>query len=207
MTDQDKPNKHVERSIRMRERILTATLDCIFEDGFQNASTTAIVKRAGVSRGAMLHHYPTKEILIASAIEKLLEDEIDDLRAMAIAYAEKQKTIDDFVDYLWSRFSGRLFMITLDFLASARTDDKLREAVIPPSLNFHKSLNDIWSQFFKYEDISPERVRLHLNTTLCLMRGMGAQTVIRDDQEYFDEIRANWKSILHGLLDDEASAN
>ncbi|PHQ71429.1 MAG: TetR family transcriptional regulator [Sneathiella sp.] len=201
MNAQGKPNKHVERSARMRERILTATLDCIYENGFQKASTTEIVKRAGVSRGAMLHHYPAKELLIASAIEKLLEDEIKDIRKRAVAYADGQQTIDDFVDYLWSRFSGRLFMITIDFLSSARTDEKLRGAVIPVSLNFHDSLNEIWLQFFKNNRKSPDQVRILLNTTLCLMRGMGAQTIIREDEEYFNEIGDNWKLLLHSLLD------
>ncbi len=201
MDAQGKPNKHVKRSARMRERILTATLDCIYEYGFNKASTTEIVKRAGVSRGAMLHHYPAKEILIASAFEKLLEDEIADIRKRAVAYAEGQQTIDDFVDYLWSRFSGRLFMITMDFLSSARTDEKLCEAIIPVSLNFHDSLNEIWLQFFENKRKSPDQVRILLNTTLCLMRGMGAQTIIRKDEKYFDEIGTNWKLLLHNLLD------
>ncbi|MCG8493834.1 MAG: TetR/AcrR family transcriptional regulator [Sneathiellales bacterium] len=196
-----KPNKHVERSTRMKEKILKATLDCIYEYGFNQASTTEIVKRAKVSRGAMLHHYPVKETLIAAAVGKLLEDEIADLRKIAAAYAEGHKTIDDFVDYLWERFSGRLFMITIDFLSNSRTDEKLREALIPVSLNFHDSLNEIWLQFFNHQKKSPEEIRLLLNTTLCLLRGMGAQTIIRKDKAYFDEIIENWKSLLHSLLD------
>ena len=203
MNNIDKPNKQAARSLKMRERVLSAALDSIFEDGFQKASTTEIVKRAGVSRGAMLHHFPSKEVLIAAAIEKLLDDEIDFIRAEAGAYSRKEKSIDDFVDFLWSRFSSRLFMITIDFLSSARTDDRLREAVIPVSLHFHDSLNEIWSQFFHYEKSSPEKVQTLLNTTLCLMRGMGIQTVIRDDDAYFNSIRNCWKQILHSQLDED----
>ncbi len=203
MNSIDKPNKQAERSLRMRERVLNATLDCIYEDGMQNASTTEIVKRAGVSRGAMLHHFPSKEVLIAAAVEKLLDDEIRYIREEASAYSRHEKSIDDFVDFLWTRFSGRLFMVTMDFLSSARTDDKLQEAVIPVSLHFHEGMNEIWSQFFHYEKSSVEKVQLLLNTTLCLMRGMGVQTVIRKDQEYFDGIRNYWKSILHSLLDED----
>ncbi|WP_282606162.1 TetR/AcrR family transcriptional regulator [Pelagibius sp. Alg239-R121] len=199
-----KLSKQEARSARMRERILTATLDSIHELGYQNASTTEIASRAGVSRGAMLHHFPTKEVLIGSAVESLLEAEITDLRGIADDYAHKKLTIDDFVDYLWSRFSGRLFMITIDFLSSARTDEKLREAVIPVSLNFHKSLNEIWSQFFTYRKTSPHKVQILLNTTLCLMRGMGVQTIVRNDAEYYDGLRSNWKTILHRMLDEDA---
>ncbi|WP_169569396.1 TetR/AcrR family transcriptional regulator [Sneathiella limimaris] len=205
MNSIDKPNKQAVRSLKMQERVLNATLDCIYEDGMQRASTTEIVKRAGVSRGAMLHHFPSKEVLIAAAVEKLLDDEIDIIRSEADAYARKEKTIDDFVDFLWERFSGRLFMVTMDFLSSARTDDSLRQAVIPVSLNFHASLNEIWKQFFHYEKSSPDKVQILLNTTLCLMRGMAVQTVIRDDDAYYTSIRAAWKAILHDLLDEEAA--
>lgn len=200
-----KTNKQVQRSARMRRRILDATLDCIHELGFQNASTTEITRRAGVSRGALLHHFPTKEMLVGSAVESLLAAEIADIRKIADAYAHDQLTIDDFVDNLWERFSGRLFMITMDFLASARTDEKLREAVVPVSLNFHASLNEIWTQFFKYRETPPEEVQVLLNTTLCLMRGMGVQTVIRHDKEYYDGMISGWKAILHRLLDEHPS--
>lgn len=191
------------RSARTRRKILEATLDAIHEDGFQRASTTEIVRRAGVSRGALLHHYPAKELLIAAAVEHLLEAEIADIRKVAAAYAEKQLSIDDFIDDMWRRFSGRLFMITIDFLASARTDAALREAVIPVSLRFHRSLNEIWSSFFVNKTTAPHKVQVLLNTTLCLMRGMGIQTIVREDPRYFAEMQEAWKEILRALLSEE----
>jgi len=201
MTATVRPTKNAERSAKTREKVLQATLDQIYECGIQASSTTEIVKRAGVSRGAMLHHFPAKEHLIATAVEKLLEDEIALIRQEAEAYASHEKTIEDFVDFLWERFSGRLFMVTLDFLSSARTDDKLRNAVIPVSLHFHESLNEIWMQFFPHKKMSSDQVQKLLNTTLCLMRGMGVQTVIREDPAYFEGIRDYWKQILHSQLD------
>lgn len=194
-------NKNAMRSAKTREKVLNATLDQIYECGILSASTPEIVKRAGISRGAMLHHFPSKEQLIAAAVEKLLDDEVALIRNEAAAYAEHKKSIEDFVDFLWERFSGRLFMITMDFLSSARTDEKLREAVIPVSLNFHESLNDIWIRFFPHKQKSADQIQLLLNSTLCLMRGMGVQTVIRDDPKYFDGIREYWKSFIHSQLD------
>ena len=195
-------SKQEIRSAKMQQRILLSTLDCIHDLGFQNASTVEIAKRAGVSRGALLHHFPTKESLIASAVEHLLDQEIVDLRKIADAYSNQELSIDDFVDYLWERFSGRLFMITIDFLSSARTDETLRNAIIPISKKFHTSLNETWEQFFQYRKVPPKQVQDLLNTTLCLMRGMGVQTIIRSDEEYYNTMISGWKSILLNLLDD-----
>ncbi len=35
-----------------------------------------------------------------------------------------------------------------------------------------------------------------LNATLCLLRGMGVQTVLRDDPDYYRRLLRFWKSIL-----------
>ena len=63
------PPKEQERSVRTRERLLDATLDVIFEEGWSGTSTNRICERAGVSRGAQTHHYPTKVELLLAAIE------------------------------------------------------------------------------------------------------------------------------------------
>ena len=45
----------------MRQRLLEATVDCLVEHGWSGTSTTLVSQRAGVSRGAQLHHFPTKD--------------------------------------------------------------------------------------------------------------------------------------------------
>lgn len=195
-----KPNKNDIRSARMRELILKETLNCIYEKGFQNTPTTEITERAGISRGALLYHFPSKEDLVAAALEHLLDQEIQRLRSVADSYARGQLSLDDFVDYLWERFSGRLFMITLDYLATARTDPVIQQTMKRVSAEFHASLNAIWVQFFSDKPGDEEQIQGTLNLTLCVMRGMGAQTIVRDDQRYFDSLRDQWKAVLKGML-------
>lgn len=202
MSTKSERKSQSERSAQMQEKILTATLDCIYECGFQNVSTSVVVRHAKISRGALLHHFPTKESLIAASVQMLLADEIALVREKAGAYHNHELTIDDFVDFLWERFSGRLFMITIDFLSSARTDPALRDAILPHSLGFHNSLNEIWSQFFVTKGGKPAEIELLLNTTLCLMRGMGVQTIVRSDSLYFDSITDYWKRHLRETLKD-----
>jgi AcrR family transcriptional regulator len=188
------------RSAEMRRRLLDATLDSIHEVGFQNTSTTEVVRRAGVSRGALLHHFPTKEALIAAAVRHLLNTEVADIGKVAEAAARGEMTIEAFVDNMWRRFSGRLFMITLDYLASARTDPRLRESLRPITREFHQALDAIWTQFFEPASLSAKQTQVTLNMTLCLLRGMGVQTIQRDDPAYFAEMLASWKDILNRLL-------
>src|SRR4051795_4690266 len=62
-----------ERTRVMRARLLEATVDCLVEVGFAGTSTTLVSERAGVSRGAQLHHFPTKNALVVAAVEHLTE--------------------------------------------------------------------------------------------------------------------------------------
>ena len=55
----------------MRARLLEATVECLVERGWSGTSTTVVSQRAGVSRGAQLHHFPTKNALVVAAVEHL----------------------------------------------------------------------------------------------------------------------------------------
>ena len=67
-----------QKSAMTRDRILDAAINCFVELGYTNVTTAKVASSAGVSRGAMLHHFPSKTELIQAAVEylhdKLLED-------------------------------------------------------------------------------------------------------------------------------------
>lgn len=191
-----------ERSEQMTEKIITTTLDLMYEQGMAATSTEAIARRAGVSRGAILHHYPQKFDLVTAAVDHLLDSEAQKIRTVSAAFAGGDVTLDTLVDELWRMFSGRLFMITMDYLAVARTNDDLRKHLGPVSLKFNRALDDIWRTFFRLSDKQIGRIDITLNLTLCLMRGMGVQTVLKHrEPEYFDELIATWKRVLGDMLE------
>ncbi len=64
----------------MRARLLEATVDCLVERGFAGTTTTLVSERAGVSRGAQLHHFPTKNDLVVAAVEHVTMLRAEELR-------------------------------------------------------------------------------------------------------------------------------
>ena len=74
----------------MRQRLLDATVDCLVEHGWSGTSTTLVSQRAGVSRGAQLHHFPTKNDLVLAAVAHLSEMRGQELREAARAPADRQ---------------------------------------------------------------------------------------------------------------------
>src|SRR5512132_1726013 len=91
-----------ERSRATQQRLLEATVECLVEHGWSGATTTVIAERAGVSRGAQLHHYPTRAALVLAAVEHLAERRAAEIRAEAAVLngARPEQRLDRVIDML-----------------------------------------------------------------------------------------------------------
>lgn len=189
------------RSAETQARLMDATLAILNERGYARANLADIAERAGVTRGALNHHFTGKDDLVARAVGRMLDKAAAEIALLAHEVAAGRLTLDDFVDRLWGMFSGALFMVTLEHVTEARHNPWLRGELVPQVRTFHASLNDIWQRFFQAHGVGVETATTALNATLCLLRGMGVQSVLKDDPAYFAGLIAHWKRHLHGLLD------
>src|SRR3546814_16278568 len=60
-----------ERSRKMRARILSAAINLLREKGYSAFRVADVAESAGVSRGAQLPHFPTKDQLVAACLEQV----------------------------------------------------------------------------------------------------------------------------------------
>ncbi len=120
-----------ERSDATRALLLDATIDCLVERGYAATTTTEIAKRAGVSRGAQLHHFPAKADLVAAALEHLARQLSAILHEEVARFGGEPPTAADGISALWNRYTGPLFQAWLELWVAARTDEELRAALTP----------------------------------------------------------------------------
>lgn len=192
------------RSIATRSRLIRATLDEIYKVGYHAATTHNIARRARVSRGALLYHFPSRADIILAAMEALLEDGTNQIRGVAHDVRNGKIVLDEFVDFLWSLFSGRFHYLSIEMITEARNDKELRARLIPVVKRFHEALDAIWVEFCDAQKRPAREARIILNMTLCLMRGMGLQTILRPEPEYFKDILEAWKALLPQIIDTPA---
>ncbi|MBP2563441.1 AcrR family transcriptional regulator [Neorhizobium galegae] len=186
--------KQSERSEETRQALFDATIDLLYDTGFNKTSTPEIARKAGVSRGALTHHFSTKEDLVTSAVADHLASVNRRLADFAEAFGAGGGSTDEIVDYLWQTMFDRLFYVTLEYLPEARHNDSFREGLIPVVHEFHDRLDDIWTALATYRNVDPVSVRIVMNATMCLIRGMIAQTVLRPlDSTYYEGILSFWK--------------
>jgi AcrR family transcriptional regulator len=118
-----------ERRAGTQEALFAATIDCLVELGYANTTTREVAQRAGVSRGAQTHHFPTKTDLVLGAIEHLFAQQAARYRAAFTALPPAERTLERAVGLLWDVVSGPSYPAVLEVTVAARTDPALRVVV------------------------------------------------------------------------------
>ncbi len=116
---------NVARTAATRAKLLKATIDCLYELGYHPTSTVVVTERAKVSRGAMLHHFPTKADLMMAASEHIVELR----REMHASRLDKLKTDREkflaLIDVLWEAFETPSGIARIEIMLGSRSDAEL----------------------------------------------------------------------------------
>jgi AcrR family transcriptional regulator len=189
-----------ERSRATQQRLLDATIECLVDFGWSGASTTVIAERAGVSRGAQLHHYPTRAALVLSAVEYLAERRASEIRAEAAVLAgDTDQRVDRVIDMLATAFTGPLFVAALEVWVAARTDADLRAALVPLEARVGREMHRFAVDLLDADE-SRTGVREAVQATLDLLRGLGVANLLSDDSHRRERLLAGWKRQLATLI-------
>lgn len=117
-----------ERSATTRRLLLDATVECLVRYGYAGTTTTRVAEIAGVSRGAQVHHFATKDDLVIAAVRHLADRQADAALARPDPLAGSADPVGDALDLLWKAHQGPTFDAAIELWVAARTDPDLREA-------------------------------------------------------------------------------
>lgn len=185
-----------QRSLETRRVLIDATLDCLFQFGYSNTSTTKIIERAGTSRGAMLHHFPTRLDLITATYQAIHEDVKAEVRKIV---ASDQHWSDQLDVIFRAFFQGKQWEAFLEITLAARTDADLWKRVVPVVSQYYAEVDNVWHQNFATNAVDAE-VESLLNLSLCVLRGMAVQSLVRDDPAYYEGMLRQFKAMIKPLI-------
>ena len=121
---------NAERSATTVNKLIQAAIDSLYEEGYSATTTISVAKRARVSRGAMLHQFPTRvEMLLAVAkhiVEehsRLRRDQLDQYQGLQRFYAA--------ADVSWAVHSRPSNIALLEIMMATRSDKDLRKGFAP----------------------------------------------------------------------------
>ncbi len=200
MNSTGKRRSQRERSAETSSKLLEATIDLLHDRGLARTSTPEIARKAGVSRGALTHHFAGREAIISASISHMLDKTTEGLHRFAEEFVTHGGSSDEIVDYIWQMMSDRLFYVTMEFLTEARHNADFKAELIPTVRKFHAGLDAIWTALASRTGAEPDHVRTVMNATMCLVRGMIAQTVLRNDAPYYEQMLNFWKQQVRQQL-------
>ena len=188
-----------ERTRAMRQRLLEACVECLVERGWSGTSTTLVSQRAGVSRGAQLHHFPTKNDLVVAAVSHLAEVRGRELEAAAATLPRGARRTRAVLGMLADHFTGPVFTAALELWVAARTDDQLHAAVAPLEQRVGRETHRMTVELLGVDESRPGAREL-VQATLDLVRGLGLANTIRDDRARRGRILDQWSRTLDAAL-------
>lgn len=147
-----------ERSAATTARILEAAAACLVERGWAGTSTTVVCRRAGVSRGALLHHFPTKADLVTAAVHHIMDrcfQEFGTRLATLPADTPRLARVEAAIDIVWGIFRGDTITAWQELALAARTDPHLAPIVVAARAELDRRVLGSWHDLFPPDDTLP----------------------------------------------------
>ncbi|NUT97442.1 MAG: TetR family transcriptional regulator [Saccharothrix sp.] len=188
--------RQADRSRETRRKLMEATVECLVELGWSGTTTTVVAERAGVSRGAQLHHFRTRGELVAAAVEHLGAESVLHLKERAARVNGSTVAV---VELIADFYASDLFTAALELWVAARTDPDLKTVVVPLEVRLGRETHRLAVELLGADETKPG-VREAVQITLDLVRGLALANQLTDDGKRRARIVRHWATMLEDAL-------
>jgi AcrR family transcriptional regulator len=190
-----------DRSRQTRRRLLETTIRCLAAHGWEASTVGFIAAEAGISRGAVQHHFRTREALIVAALEHMFDERVALLDRFGDPAGSGPERVHAVVCGLVEIVGGDLFRAALQVWTVAAADPELRAAVVPLERRFARGAHERAVRLLRVDDSDPE-LRGLVQATLDLARGLALADVLTDDSRRRARVVRAWSNQLAAALSD-----
>jgi AcrR family transcriptional regulator len=193
-----RPAKDTPKSLKTRARILDRAMRLIAEIGYHAATNAAIADAAGLTRGAMLYHFPTREALVEAAVAHIHAERTALFEAAAKAQPQGADAADHAIDSYWELLHSVPFIAFAEMEQAARTDPSVRELIAPAQAEFDRA--QAGDDFIKmlHAGAGP-RFQASRDLARFMLEGLAHATLTYDDQRRTQRLLKVIKRATHML--------
>ena len=195
-----------DRTRITREKLMRAAIDVLLREGYSRLTTKEVARIAGVSNGALMHHFDSKAELVVAATAMVYDEAIERGQRIAQTANAHTKPVEGFISDCVSVYFDWPFIAALESIMVARTDDDLMERILPVMEHYRRTCDEIWLSVFRRAGIPVRQARLILNLTLNLVRGMAVNRIWRHDDLHYQEYLKEWVAVTARELTARASS-
>ena len=194
------PLTQAQRRDEMRRVLLDAAVESLVEHGFGGTTTLEVQRKAGVSRGALLHHFPSKAELLVATIGHLTEMRARELKLRSAGLPAGPARIDAVLDLLWECFAGPLFQVTLELRAAARTEPELRRVLTAAERGVRERILHQAGAMMGKDVAARPGFEQAMDLTLHLMMGAATTALLHGEEARTGGLIARWKTLFPTVL-------
>jgi len=182
-----------QRSDETRAALLDATIACLHEVGYAGTSTTLVSKRAGVSRGAQTHHFPTKVELVVEAVTRLSDALVAALDRDLAQAASAPDVLEAFLKGIWRTLDAPIFETGLELMVAARSDSALRSTWLEGASRLSTVIDShVSAVAAAVRPHDPHRLQTQLHLSVLLVQAFALDGVMRDRRQLHRELFDAW---------------
>lgn len=196
MADSSKRTQ-AERRTATRKMLLDATIEMLMEEGLSACSLAAVAKRAGLTTGAMQHHFKTKALLMRAVIAERLftQESVPDLSPI------KAKSLNErcraLVEQQWRFYGNPKYIAIWDIILGARADLAIRDEIADWQKAGTRAHEDTISSVLHDQNLSAADIQAIQYLMNAHLRGLALLRTVEDDHAVISEQIA----LLAGVLE------
>src|ERR1700736_418061 len=194
------PLKSARRPLGTARRRTQAESELIRRRGYARFRTADVAAEAGLSRGAQLHHFPTKDSLVVATLEYVFEQAQVLSRRRAAAVNRPRDLIEAVIEDAREFFFSEHFMVAIDIVLSTSTDDAVRKQILDISRKARRPVEAAWAEALAANGVPGQLASDIVALTLSLVRGMALRTLWDNDPKWFDELFSLWRQMIRVFL-------
>jgi AcrR family transcriptional regulator len=172
-----------QKSASTRLQIVEAALRCFVELGYARTTTTVIAEKAGLSRGAMLHHFPSKIDIVRAAVEHLHAKRLKAFRKSIDRLARDESRARKSLEAYWEHVRHPMYLAFLELWVAARTDPELAAILAPAQESFEREWHRTAVDLFPEWKDAQENFEVALDLVQFVMDGMAVSFPTHDRSE------------------------
>jgi AcrR family transcriptional regulator len=198
------PQTQQQRRTETRGKLLDATVRSLLDVGYAATTTRRVAELAGVSAGAMTHHFPHRVDLVAAAVERLTEQRVVALSAEAVHLPTDRKArARAALELLWRDFSSDLFAVIVKLWVAAADDPELYARLVPLEREVSRQIARALPVMWSGPPIHPPAdIGLRVTTALATMRGLALSRAFEPTGRRQKDSWPAVRGLLEGLLTD-----
>ncbi len=184
-----------ERAGQTRARILDAAVEVLRRKGYAHFRTADVARAAGVSRGAQLHHFATKEKLVYATMEHVFHNVLETSRRRAHALRPDDDVLERVTEDAREFFFSVPFFISLD-IATSINSTRFRKRLMAMVRAARLPAEEAWRQALVARGMPEREADDVLWLTLGLVRGLAVRMLWQNEPARFDRLLGLWRGIV-----------